>query len=81
MQQINTKVKKWGNSFGIILPKSVVDAENIQENLEISLIINTKPKTKVKDLMEFTKKHPLKFKTKTKQALEKVDKELWLERK
>ena len=29
MEQINVKAKKWGNSIGIVLPKYIVDKENI----------------------------------------------------
>ena len=50
MEQINTKVKKWGNSLGVIIPKKVVDNEKIEENSEISITIQSIKKTKVKDI-------------------------------
>ena len=50
MEQINTKVKKWGNSLGIILPKKVVDNEDIEENSEVSITIQSIKKAKVKDI-------------------------------
>ena len=29
---IQTKIKKWGNSVGVVLPKIVVERENLKEN-------------------------------------------------
>ncbi|MFA5856008.1 MAG: AbrB/MazE/SpoVT family DNA-binding domain-containing protein [Candidatus Pacearchaeota archaeon] len=41
---VNTNVitRKWGNSIGIILPKEIVDKENIKENMELSILISKK---------------------------------------
>jgi len=36
---ILTKVKRWGNSFGIIIPKDEVVDKKIKENQNISIII------------------------------------------
>lgn len=80
MEKIKTKIKKWGNSFGIILPKKLINTEEIKEGTEVIINIETDNHMTVKDLMEFAKRHPLKFKRKTKEALEEVDKELWLDR-
>lgn len=32
---VEVKVKKWGNSMGVILPKFVIEKEQIKENDEI----------------------------------------------
>ena len=50
MQKTNVKVKKWGNSFGIILPAEIVKNENIKENTELEILINLKNKTKAGDI-------------------------------
>lgn len=39
--EVKTLAKKWGNSIGIILPKSVVDLRKIQENDEVIIEIKT----------------------------------------
>lgn len=39
MAIIETEAKKWGNSLGVILPKDVVDEENIKENQKITLLV------------------------------------------
>jgi len=74
MKQITTKVKKWGNSFGIILPKKIVNSEKIKEGIEINIIIQQKNKTKVKDIFGILKG---KLNKDTKILMKEVDKELW----
>ena len=39
MTVISTKIKKWGNSIGIIIPSEIAIAKKIKENQEISIII------------------------------------------
>ena len=41
--EIKIKTKKWGNSIGIILPKSVVESRKIRENDEIVIEIRKQP--------------------------------------
>lgn len=78
MERINVKVKKWGNSFGIIIPKEIVNAENINENSEISIIVRSNNKTSVEDIFNLSKKLNLsKPKKSTKELLDEVDKDLW----
>ena len=78
MERVKTKVRKWGNSFGIILPKKVVDTEKIKENTEITITIESNNTMTVKDLMEFAKKHPLpKIKKSLREVLNEVDKDFW----
>lgn len=42
MAQITTKVKKWGNSLGVLLPKELVQDEKLKEGSEISIFIQQK---------------------------------------
>ncbi len=39
MSVIETKVKRWGNSLGIIIPSEAVDRKNIRENDNIKILI------------------------------------------
>lgn len=41
--EIKIKTKKWGNSIGVILPKSVVESRKIRENDEIVIEIRKQP--------------------------------------
>lgn len=81
MEKIKTTVKKWGNSFGIILPKKVVDTEKLKEGIEITITIEPNSKMTVGDLMKFAKKHPLaKINKTTQEIIREIDKNLWDER-
>ncbi len=39
MNTIQTRVRRWGNSLGIIIPSEAVEAEKIKENQEINILI------------------------------------------
>lgn len=70
MIEIKTKVREWGNSLGVIIPKEAIIKEGIKPNQEIIIQIHTKPITKVKDIFG---KWPLK--KPTKQLMKELDKE------
>ncbi len=74
MEKANVQVRKWGNSFGVILPKKIIDEEKIKEGMEIEITIQSKHKTKVKDIFGILKG---KLKRPTEDILREVDKELW----
>ncbi len=72
MEQINAKVKKWGNSLGIVLPKTLVDNQQLKEGTEIEILVQAKNKTKVKDVFGILKG---KIKRDTKSLLKEVDRD------
>jgi len=39
MTIVETKVKRWGNSFGIIIPSETIATKKIKENQNIKIII------------------------------------------
>ena len=41
--EIKTRVRKWGNSFGLVIPKSIADAGKIKKNEDIIIEIKTRP--------------------------------------
>ncbi len=55
MEKANVKVKKWGNSFGVILPSDIVRSQNLRKGSELEILINLKNKTKVKDIFGILK--------------------------
>ncbi len=82
MEQIKTKVKKWGNSFGVIIPIEVVNRDGLKENSEVSVTIEPENRMTVGDLMKLSKKLGLTKKLKginTQEVLDEIDKELWPE--
>lgn len=70
MMEIKARTKKWGNSIGVVIPKEVIREENIQPNQEITLMINTKPITRGKDIFG-----TWKFKKSTDKLMREVDKD------
>ena len=70
MMEVKAKTKKWGNSIGVVIPKEVIKHENIKPDQEVTLIINTKPITKVKDIFG-----TLKFKESTDKLMRELDKD------
>lgn len=56
---ITAKVKKWGNSFGVVIPKEELTRMNLQEDQEVILEI-TKKDSPLKELFGWAKKHKIK---------------------
>ncbi|MBI4452349.1 AbrB/MazE/SpoVT family DNA-binding domain-containing protein, partial [Candidatus Woesearchaeota archaeon] len=42
MLEVEAKVRKWGRSFGVVIPKDKVKEEGIKENETIKLLITKK---------------------------------------
>lgn len=69
--EIEARTKKWGSSLGIVIPKSLVERENLKKDQLIKILaVETEKKTKVKDI--FGK---LKFKRSTQEILDETDRE------
>jgi len=47
MAVIETRLKKWGNSFGLIIPKEIVERENMKEEGELRVVVIKKNSSKV----------------------------------
>ncbi len=50
-----TKIKCWGNSLGVILPKALVDEEELKEGEEIEISVR-----KTSDVRTLRGKYPFK---------------------
>ncbi len=71
MIEIETNVKEWGNSFGIVIPKEKIVKEGIRPEDKIKVLIaKEKDSLKVKDIFG-----TIKWKTKTEKLLREIDKE------
>ena len=55
METKDIKVRKWGNSFGIIIPKDIVEKQDIKEGSSIRINIQLNNKTKAKDIFGILK--------------------------
>ena len=76
MIEIKTKLRRWGNSFGIVVPLKAVENKRIQEGDEITALISEREnKVNLKKL--FNSK--VKFKKTTEEMMKEIDKELYNE--
>jgi antitoxin component of MazEF toxin-antitoxin module len=72
MERANVKVRRWGNSLGIIIPSNIIKNQSINENSEIEIMINLKSKTKAGDIFGILKG---KLKRSTEDLLNEVNKD------
>lgn len=81
MEQIKTKVKKWGNSFGVVIPKEIINSQGLKEDNEVFITVQPKKYTTVGDIMTMAKKFKLKRKSRksTQEIMDEIDRELWPE--
>jgi len=72
MIEVKTKIKKWGNSFGIIVPSGFLEQENIKEGDEVTTFITGEKKVNLKNLFG---KH--KFNKPIEKLMRETDDELY----
>lgn len=73
MLEVEAKVRKWGRSFGVVIPKDKIKQEGIKENETIRLLI-----AKRTNVLRETF-GTMKFKKSTDEMMREIDKELWEE--
>ena len=73
MIEVRTKLRRWGNSFGIVVPQRVINNGQIEEGDEIVVLLKKEEKGNVLKEMFGT----FKFKKPTSKIMEEIDKELW----
>ncbi len=71
MLEVEAKVRKWGRSFGVVIPKDKVKEEGIKENETIKLLIAKKTNVLKETFGTF------KFKKSTQEMLDEIDRESW----
>ena len=71
MMEVEAKVRKWGRSFGVVIPKEKIKEEGIKENETIKLLI-TKRTNVLKETFG-----TLKLKRTTQEILDESDREDW----
>ena len=71
MLEVEAKVRKWGRSFGVVIPKDKVKEEGIKENETIKLLIAKKTNVLKETFGTF------KFKKSTQEMLDEIDREAW----
>ncbi len=71
MQELDVKLRKWGRSFGVVIPKEIIINEKFSEGDDIVMVIIRKPNV-LKETFG-----TLKFKRSTDEILKEVDEEGW----
>ena len=75
MIEVKTKLRKWGNSFGVVVPLKSIEHENMKEGDRVRLLLQKEKKGNV--LRETF--NTLKFKKSTEQMMKETDQELYNE--
>lgn len=71
MIEVETKVRRWGRSLGVVIPKEKIIEEGIKENETIRLFIG-KRKNVLKETFG-----TFKFRKSTQEMLDEIDRESW----
>lgn len=71
MMEVEAKVRKWGRSFGIVIPKEKIKQEGIKENETVKLLIAKKTNV-LKETFG-----TMKLKRSTQEILDESDREDW----
>ena len=74
MEVIDARVKRWGNSFGIVLPRVIVENEGLKDGSSVEISVRAKNKTKVKDIFGLLKG---RLKKDTEEIMKDTDRALW----
>ena len=61
-----SKIKRWGNSFGVLVPKEIVEKEGLKEGEEVEISVR-----KVSDIKHLFGKYPFKDLTLQKEKMRK----------
>ena len=71
MIEVEAKVRKWGRSFGVVIPKEKIKEEGIKENETIKLLIAKRTNVLKETFGTF------KFRKSTQEMLDEIDREAW----
>lgn len=71
MIEVEAKVRKWGRSFGVVIPKEMIREEKIKENETVRLLIGKKRNVLKETFGTF------KFRKSTQEMLDEIDRESW----
>jgi len=71
MIEIKTKLRKWGNSFGVIVPQKAIEETNAKDGDEVTILL----KKEKPDLRKLFGVH--KFSKPIEQLMKEMDEELY----
>ena len=71
MIEVKSKLRRWGNSFGVVIPQKAIENSSANEGDEITILV----KTKNVNLAKLFGAH--KFSKSTKKLMQEMDRELY----
>jgi len=72
MVELKVRLRKWGNSFGIVVPQKVVVEEKVKEGDEVTILFKKEGGNVLRESFG-----TFKFKKPINKLLKEVDRELW----
>lgn len=76
MIEIEAKLRRMGNSLGIIVPAEIISSKGLREGEKLHVNIEEKGFSTVGDMLKEARKQRLKFKRSTQEILDEIDREL-----
>lgn len=74
MTVVESRAKKWGNSFGVVIPRAVVEEFHIKEETPVHLIFLKDSKTALRKMFGLGKQ---RLKKSTQQMMDEAREELY----
>ncbi|MDP3987112.1 MAG: AbrB/MazE/SpoVT family DNA-binding domain-containing protein [Nanoarchaeota archaeon] len=74
--ELKTKLRRFGNSFGIIVPAELARSSGLREGEDISVTIEESSLTTIRDMLEAARRQRLKFTKSTQEIMDEIDREL-----
>jgi antitoxin component of MazEF toxin-antitoxin module len=71
MKEMQSRVKRWGSSLGLVIPKKVAKGLSLKPDQEVRVLIEKPKCTKVKEIFGL-----VKFKKTTSKIMKEIDREL-----
>ena len=72
MIDIHTKLRRVGNSFGIVVPAEIINFNRLREGDELQVNIKAKRDT-ISDMLKEARRQKLRFRRTTKKILDEID--------
>ena len=77
MEQINTKIKRWGHSLAVVLPKRLLAEQSLDEGSEVTIMVRSAAVSTVGEVLTWARRHPVGLPKATDEMIRLVDRELW----
>ena len=72
MIEIKTKLRKWGNSLGVVVPQHIIDKEKTKVGDDVTILFKRNDNNLLRDVFDTHK-----FSKNTDELLKEVDEELY----